>query len=88
MLNSEIHKQQGIFKMRTTEDFVKDLLETVERTSDPYVNVFGIKQGSELCNLVCCVHNLDLAIWQPTTQQVYVRVQACETYLNSKEFSK
>ena len=74
--------------MRTTEDFVKYLLETAERTLDPYVDVKGYKQDRDLCNLVCCVHNLDLAIWQPTTQQVYVRVQACETYLNSKEFSK
>jgi hypothetical protein len=62
--------------MKTTKEFVKELLAKVEETRDPFVSV-----GNADMELICAANNLSLAIWQPTTRQVYVRVMDCERYI-------
>jgi len=63
----------------TTKQFIQELLDRVEKNSSPYLHIGPMDRDT--CDLVSAAHNLGLAIWQPTTRQVYVRIEACERYV-------
>lgn len=65
----------------TTKDFIRFLLKKVEESSNPFVGI-EVKSQSDV-ELICAANNLSLAIWQPATRQVYVRVEDCNRYLNT-----
>lgn len=67
--------------MKTTKQFIKDILRQVEKSGSPYVNMGAMDRDT--CELVCAANNLGLAIWQPDTRQIYVRTINCERYLNA-----
>ena len=66
-----------------THDFVNVLLERVEKKGSPYISIGAMDYDT--AELVSAVNNLGLAMWQPTTRQLYVRVENCERYLAARE---